>query len=356
MEHGVVNLLNGTADRFDHTIICLRTSDPEFRQRIRSRDVQVFELNKRDGNDPRTYLKLFALLRRLSPDIVHTRNLPTIDLSPIIRAAGIARIVHGEHGRDLLEPDGNNRRYNFIRRTLSPLIDRYICVSQDLGGWLGQTVGVPRNKIEQIYNGVDIERFRPSARSDRDHIPNAGPEDLVIGTVGRMEGVKDQLTLAHAFVELVERTGSAGLRLKLVMVGDGRLYQPVLEVLQQAGLGKQIWLPGARHDVPDLIRELDIFVLPSQAEGISNTILEAMASGLPVVATAVGGNTELVTPNVTGTLVPSENPSAMARALLQYVNNPDRVERTGEHARRHAVERFSLPAMVRRYAEVYDSL
>src|SRR5207237_9166164 len=135
------------------------------------------------------------------------------------------------------------------------------------------------------------------------------------GTVGRMQEVKDQLTLARAFVELLQRSPQAATRLRLVMVGDGPLRKQVADILNQAGWGALAWLPGERDDVPQIMRGFDLFVLPSLAEGISNTILEAMASGLPVVATSVGGNAELVESGRTGQLVPRSDPEAMAHAI-----------------------------------------
>jgi glycosyltransferase involved in cell wall biosynthesis len=143
-------------------------------------------------------------------------------------------------------------------------------------------------------------------------------------------------------------------RLRLVMVGDGPLKKEVLSVIEQAGASRLAWLPGERGDVPSIMRGLDLFVLPSFSEGISNTILEAMASGLPVVATRVGGNPELVEEGTTGKLVPRADPQAMAHAIREYVCNPEACRRQGSAARRTAEQRFSLDVMVNNYADLYD--
>ncbi len=170
-----------------------------------------------------------------------------------------------------------------------------------------------------------------------------------------MQEVKDQVTLAKAFVRAVRRHPS-GTRLRLVMVGDGPLRKRVDDVLGAAGLRELAWLPGERSDVPDILRGLDCFVLHSLAEGVSNTILEAMATGLPVVATRVGGNPELVEDGATGQLVPSADSEAMAMAILGYFDDPATARRHARAARQATVQRFSLDRMVRDYLSLYDAL
>jgi glycosyltransferase involved in cell wall biosynthesis len=138
------------------------------------------------------------------------------------------------------------------------------------------------------------------------------------------------------------------------MVGDGALREPARSILESAGLADAAWLPGEREDVPDLLRAMDVFVLPSLAEGISNTILEAMASGLPIVATDVGGNYELVDQDKTGFLVPRNDPAALADAIRVYVDDPDLRRRHGAAARKRSEDEFSIDTMVQRYQDIYD--
>jgi glycosyltransferase involved in cell wall biosynthesis len=171
-----------------------------------------------------------------------------------------------------------------------------------------------------------------------------------------MEAVKDQLNLARAFVRAVEIAPETRRHLRLVMVGEGRLRPEMRRMLQHAGLADLAWLPGERGDVADIMRGLDCFVLPSLAEGISNTILEAMASGVPVVATRVGGNVELVEEGVTGRLVPAADPDALARAILDYYVDREAARRHAHAARRIAKTKFGLDRMVTSYVEVYEQL
>ena len=358
LENGLVNLINRIpAARFRHAIICL-TGYSEFRSRIARSDVAVFALNKPAGNSPLTHLKLWRLLKELRPAILHTRNLAALEATLTGAAAGVPVRIHGEHGRDVGDLDGSNRKYQLWRRFFTLFVHQYIALSKDLQSYLRDKVRVPATRITQLYNGVDSDLFRP-ASGGRAPLPLAdfaSPDAFVIGTVGRMQTVKDQLTLARAFVLLLQMLPQAAQSLRLVMVGDGPLREQVAGILQQAGAGAQVWLAGGRDDVPQIMRGFDLFVLPSLAEGISNTILEAMASGLPVVATAVGGNPELVENGRTGTLVPPADPHAMAAAMRAYIEDRAMGSRHGAAARAVVESKFSMMAMVNGYLDVYDRM
>lgn len=354
MENGMVNLIHHLpAERYRHAIVCL-AGYTEFSRRIRRPAVSFHALDKRPGQDPAVFLRLYRLLRSLRPDIVHTRNLSALEAQFVAAAAGVRARVHGVHGRDMFDLHGTRAKYTLLRRAARPFIHRYIAVSRDLAHWLGETVGVAPQRVAQIYNGVDSLRFHPH----RGARPGIGPEgfapadSIVVGSVGRMAEVKDYPLLVRAFVELARRD----TRLRLVIIGEGAARAPCRALLEEAGLGDRAWLPGERDDIPGLMRSLDLFVLPSLGEGISNTILEAMASGLPVVATRVGGNPELVEEGVTGRLVPAGDAGALARAIAAYLEAPAQLGEHGAAARRRIEADFSMDAMAAGYASVYDAL
>ncbi|MEO6596931.1 MAG: TIGR03088 family PEP-CTERM/XrtA system glycosyltransferase [Planctomycetota bacterium] len=357
LENGVVNLVNHLpVDAYRHVIVAL-TDITEFQKRIERDDVQFVALHKGAGHGYRVFPHLFRLFRKLAPAIVHTRNLAALEACVPAALAGVRIRIHGEHGRDVVDLDGSNRKYRLVRRLYRPFVTRYVALSKDLEQYLHGAIGIAPEYIEQIYNGVDTRRFTPAPHA---RVPIAGcpftASDLwLVGTVGRMQAVKDQVTLAQAFVRAVHNRPH-GRRLRLVMVGAGPLHAEVLSVLGTAGLQEFAWLPGERSDIPDIMRGLDCFVLPSLAEGISNTILEAMACALPVVATRVGGNAELVDDGSTGCLVPPANHGAMAAAILQYFDDQATARRHGGAARSAVERRFSLDRMVQDYRALYDGL
>lgn len=359
MENGLVNLINHMpAEKYRHAIVSL-TESTRFRDRIRRDDVECFSLHKKPGQDFGVYLRLWRLLRRLRPAIVHTRNLGALEAIVPAALAGVPGRVHGEHGRDLQDVDGTKRRYRLLRRWLAPLVHRFIALSGELASYLSDSVGIAPSKITRIINGVDTHRFHPAENGRRPLPADAridASDAVVIGTVTRMQAVKDPVTLARAFAKLVRETPTP---VKLVMVGDGPLLDDVTAELRAAGIDDHVWLAGSRDDVPELYRCFDVFALSSRVEGISNTVLEAMASGLPVVATDVGGNRELVDDRdeeTTGALVPPRSPEELARALARYVSDATLRRDHGRAGRERAETAFGIESMVSCYVSVYDEV
>ena len=356
LENGVVNLINHMPyESCRHSIISLKPAT-DFKLRIRRPDVSIYEAHKRDGKDWRAYGRVFSMLKRIRPNVVHTRNLPALDMLVPAAAAGVRRLIHSEHGLELVEFGGSNAKYNFLRRLSRLLVEHYVCVSPDLAMWMQHKVGVPQHRISVICNGVDTERFAPGPRNTAllpaDFAP---PGAFVIGTIGRLEAVKDQVSLVRAFLNVLEARPDLRQRLRLMIIGDGRLRAEIEGMLAAAGASALAWLPGMRSDTPELYRLMDIFVLPSLGEGISNTLLEAMASGVPTVATRVGGNRGLVVEGETGLLVPPADPDVLAAALLSYARDSVRALAHGRAGRARALREFSMDAMVRSYAQIYGT-
>ncbi|HEX9173232.1 MAG TPA: TIGR03088 family PEP-CTERM/XrtA system glycosyltransferase [Telluria sp.] len=343
------------AQRYRHAVVCL-TDYTDFAQRITRPGVELFALHKPPGLGLASHLKLFKLLRRLRPAILHTYNLGTIEYAAVALAAGVPVRVHAEHGRDAGDPNGTNRKHNLLRRLLVPVIDRYVPVSSDLRQWLKQVVGIPDAKNQFIGNGVDTDRFRPGPVAGDPVEPWTGPGLFVIGTVGRLQDVKDQACLVDAFARLRQLLPAEADRLRLVLVGDGPLRARLADRIAAAGLQDVAYLAGPRSDVAPVMRSLSLFALPSMAEGTPVTLLEAMASSLPVVATRVGGIPELVVDGSTGTLVPAADPEQLARALASYVGDSDLARRHGAAGRGRVEQHFSMAAMLASYLALYDGL
>jgi sugar transferase (PEP-CTERM/EpsH1 system associated) len=357
LENGLVNLINCMpSDTYRHVVISL-TEITDFRRRIGRDDVQFFALKKAPGHTVWLYPQLFRLFRELRPVIVHSRNLAALEVVVPAWAAGVPVRIHGEHGRDVGDLDGSNRKYQWLRRCYRPFVTHYIALSRDLEQYLTSRVGMPPARVTQIYNGVDTRRFYPAeTRQPIAGCPFSDPMGCLIGTVGRMQVVKNQTALAEAFIRVLKAFPQLESRLRLVMIGNGPLRAQAQALLEQAGVAELAWLPGERDDVPEILRGLDCFVLPSLAEGVSNTILEAMASALPAIATDVGGNGELVESGRTGELVEPADIDAMAQKIAAYAIDPRRARVAGAAGRAVVERRFSLEAMTQGYQDLYDRL
>ncbi|HET7497875.1 MAG TPA: TIGR03088 family PEP-CTERM/XrtA system glycosyltransferase [Candidatus Eisenbacteria bacterium] len=350
LENGLVNLINRIPpDRYRHAVVCMAYYD-DFRKRITRPDVEVFAMGVHERGVGRVTPDLVRLFRKIRPAMVHTRNPSGMDALLPAALAGVPWRIHGEHGWETDDLQGRNRKNAWNRRLHAPLVNRFVALSRHQERYLVERVGIPARRITQIYNGVDMERFRPR----EDAAPGAGGGAFMIGTVGRMQDVKDPLNLVEAFLLLRRSRPDLAPRVRLAMVGDGSLRAAVESRLREGSAWEAASLPGAREDVAEQLRAIDLFALPSKAEGISNTILEAMATGLPVVATRVGGNPELVEEGRTGLLVPPSDPAALAAALARYAEDPALARAHGAAGRERARAEFSLERMVGRYTALYD--
>jgi sugar transferase (PEP-CTERM/EpsH1 system associated) len=369
MENGLVNLVNTLpAQRYRHTIVSLTGIGP-IAKRIVNPEVRIVAMERQPGPLMRDLPKIWRLLRRLKPDLVHTRNVGTLETQLAAWAAGVPARVHGEHGWEVHDLGQGNKALLRTRRLLRGFVHQQVALSEATREYLRARVGVPAERITPIMNGVDTQRFRPrgaavdlaATAADRHPLaafgaPAGWPVDApVIGYVGRLADVKHPLLLLQA-LELLAFDRSLAASPRLALVGSGPLLPEIRTWLADHKLADRVWLAGDRADVPELLRIFDLHALPSLAEGISNTLLEAMASGLPSVATRVGGNGELVEHERTGLLVPSNDAAALAAAIRRYLADPALRREHGAHARRRAVEQFALDRMVAAYDDLYSGV
>lgn len=354
LENGVVNLINRLPeDRFRHVVIALVDCDQDFVTRF-NKPVECISLHKPPGHGFKLFRRMHAVLRQLQPAVVHTRNIAALEM---MLPAWLSRVpvrIHSEHGRDLDELGRKAGAFRLIRALHRPLVDRYIALSGQLERYLVDEVGVRPQNITRICNGVDASSFCPASSAAR---PPGWPFArglTVFGTVGRLQPVKAQVDLVHALADLFRRHPATATDARLAIIGDGPERPAIESAIRDTGLGDHVWLAGARADVAACMQAMDVFVLPSLTEGISNTILEAMACGLPVIATDVGGNPELVDAGRTGVLVPPSNPPALANAMLQMLDALT-ASRMGKAGRARIEQYFSLDAMVASYSKLYDA-
>ena len=234
LENGVVNLINRIpADEFKHTIVSLTTAS-DFAARV-ERPVEIVCLGKKEGKDIGIYRKIHRVLKRLDPDIVHTRNLSTLEAQIPAWLSGVKGRIHGEHGRDMHDLDNTSSKYRLLRRGISPLVQRYIAVSGELAAYLSDSVGIGAHKITRICNGVDTCKFGDHVSGSRDDFFATAPFDhrgrTIMGTVGRMKTVKDQPTLVRAYLDLLDGHPQLVDSTALMLIGDGPLMVSIEDMV-----------------------------------------------------------------------------------------------------------------------------
>ncbi|WP_310733029.1 TIGR03088 family PEP-CTERM/XrtA system glycosyltransferase [Azohydromonas australica] len=357
LENGIVNLINHLpAQAYRHAVLSL-TEVTGFSRRVQREDVEFIALHKGPGHAFKLYPRMYRLFRQLRPAVVHTNNLAALECALPAWAAGVPLRVHSEHGWDVSDLDGSNRRYQQVRRFYRPFVSHYIAVSADLNRYLLDKVHVPPQRVSHIPNAVDTARFHPAPDGRPGRIegcPFTPDRHWLVGTVGRMQAVKDQPNLVRAFAHALRQQPALRERMRVVMVGDGPLRAPTQALLQELGLADLAWLPGERSDVPDVMRGLHCFTLPSKAEGLSYTLLEAMSSALPAVVTAVGANVDLIHDGITGAIVPTNDPQALGDALARVAADPAQALRMGRTARERVCKDYSQEGMVGAYQRLYD--
>jgi sugar transferase (PEP-CTERM/EpsH1 system associated) len=348
LENGIVNIINRSPDHLIHEL-CFLHRGGEFLQRL-TRPVAYHELHKRPGNDVRIIFRLRELFRQRDIDIIHTRNWAGFDgvLASCLRMKSV--LIHGEHGRDIADPEGQNRRRNLARRFLAFRARKFVAVSHDLYDWLKATVRVPENKLVFIPNGVDTDRFRPGRDLALRREWGIADDEFVVGAVGRLDPIKNY----EGLITAIRSLNTTGHKVRLVIAGDGPERANIENQLRSPLVPEPILL-GARTNIERLYAAFDLFVLNSFGEGMSNTLLEAMASGLPTVCTDVGGNGELVADRERGILITPGDDRALAEAIGQYISSPGMRAAHGHNARCFVAQHFSLEQMIHRYVALYES-
>jgi glycosyltransferase involved in cell wall biosynthesis len=296
----------------------------------------ITDLQTVPGLHPKLFLRLARLFRSLKADVVHTHSTrPLIYCGPAACIARVGRVIHTRHGQRY----GAGRKETAAFRAASYTTNWVVCVSHD-SARLTAAEGVSSRRIKTVWNGIDIDRFRLTEPKQR------GPAIAV----GRLSPEKDFATLVRA-AAIVARSDPS---FHLEIAGGGPCAEELKRLIHDIKVGESVQLVGQVTDIPALLKRASIFALSSLTEGVSLTILEAMATGLPVAATNVGGNPEVVTDGVTGLLVPPGDPVAMAEALLQLWQNPKLRVLMGKAGRERVETNFNAREMVRAYEGLYS--
>jgi sugar transferase (PEP-CTERM/EpsH1 system associated) len=339
-----VNVVNGLdRDRFRSSVTCLQEAGA-FAARIRSPDVEIHALGLRRGNDIGLPLRLAGLFRRTNTDVVHTRNAEAFFYGFLgAKLARVPALIHSEHGRVL--PDSPRRMT--VQRWFLRFTDGAFSVSDRLRRDLVHYLRVPERRFEVIYNGVDVGRIAGADRPSARRALGVVDEEIVIGSVGRLVPVKNYALLLRAFSRIPGPV-------RLVLIGEGPERASLEALAAATGIAVRTHLLGHREDVAELLVGLDIFVLPSLSEGMSNTALEAMAAGVPTVASHVGGNSEIIQDGLSGLLFESENEQELTDRLVRLVGDPEHRAQLGRAGQERVMHEFSMGVMIRKYEALYE--
>ena len=342
LEKVVLDLVRRRArETFEMHVMCLETAGA-LAPRFAELGIPVETIGRPGDWYWQRVVRLALRLRALRPRVLHTHNPgPHLHGALAARLARVPVLVHTKHGRNRVE----RRIVRIINRFAASRSDCVVAVSDDAAAVSRDIERVPSVKIRTIHNGVDLDHYAYRG-------PRAGRTDLRAVTVARLDPVKDQATLLRALRLIVDREPSFSVD----VIGDGPARSELEALRAELHLERHCRFHGFQDDVRPFLAQADVFVLTSISEGIPLTLLEAMATGLPGIATDVGGNREVIVPGETGYLVPPRSPAAFAEAVLRLRTEPAELDRLGLGSRRRVEEEFSLAVMVARYEALYQDL
>lgn len=354
-ENGVLKVIAGLGSLdFEHSLCAVRKIDESFASRLDSR-TPVFTAGSARPGFQFPLFRLARIMRKVHPHIVHTRNFGALEAVAAARLAHVPLVIHSEHGYEIEILSGLPLRRRLLCSALYRMSDGLFTVTRDLRSYHSGQSWLDIERFRVLPNGVDIEKFSPRSHRAAELRSALGipASRLVIGSVGRFVPIKDYGTLLRAAAILAGR----GMDIHVLLVGKGPESQKLrAQVAGTPELAGRVSFPGATDRAADSFNAMDIFVLPSISEGMSNTMIEAMASGLPVAATCVGGNREVMGAEPDGGFFRPGDFHGLAEVLAPYVNDSNLRRSAGAAARRRAVEQFSLTGMIERYRELYLEL
>jgi sugar transferase (PEP-CTERM/EpsH1 system associated) len=341
LERVVLDLVTHRSEAVDARVLCLEHRG-EIAQRFESAGVEVQVLSSGGSSAGRRIWSLTKTLRKLRPHVLHTHNAaPHLNGALAANLARVPVLVHTKHGRNYPK----DRKLVLQNRIAARLSSKVVCVSHDAAEVARNIEKVSENRIAVIHNGINIGRFRMNPAPFKSLTCRAIH-------VARLNWVKDQATLLRAVRLVVDKLPG----FELDVIGDGPARQEIVALQKELALEECVRFHGAREDVADWLARADLFVLSSVSEGICLTLLEAMAAGLPIVATDVGGNREVVDNGNTGTLVPPSDPDAMAKAILTMCTSAPVAREMGRRGRERVESHFDVRMMVARYETMYREL
>lgn len=347
LEKMVVDLVNNMPPSYRISMCCYDSLGPLLKSI--SSSIEVIYLKRKSGFDLSYIMKLFKVMRKKKIEIVHLHNRTAFIYGTIAaRLAGIRNIIYTEHGRTIKL----TRKAKIAHRLMNRVLKKTVVVTRYLKEMLVEKEGFNPNKIIIIPNGIDGSKFminKSTLREENDL--SLKEEDKIIGIVARLDPIKNHKCLIGAMTLIEKEEPKA----KLLVVGDGPLKSTLIKKVKDRNLQETIYFLGEREDIPNILAGVDLFVLSSLSEGMSITLVEAMAAGLPIIATEVGGNPDLIDHGKNGILVPKGDENAMASAILKVLKNTKIARSLGAEARKKYESEYTLDMMVKKYIAIYEN-
>lgn len=345
-ERYTVDVASGL-DRERYTpFICALDKGGAFESDADSRGIPYTLMSRTPGLSPRLIWRIYQIFRSRRAKIVHTHHFPSLLYSLIGAKLVGARLIHTEHGLSTY----NVWHRRFALRVMSQFCHAVVAVGVDSERFLRQQVGVEASKLFVIPGGVRADRFRNVSRADARRDLGLKESDRVIVMVARLSPEKNHVLLLDAFEEVRKRIPEA----RLLIVGGGPEQAAIVERIGRLGLAGCVNMLGVRHDIPQVLSASDVFVLTSDREALPIAVLEAMAAGLPIVATNVGDLYTVIEDGINGRLIPPGDVEGFANATISLLQNPELSTLMGRNNRFRANE-FTVSTTVEKYERIYAS-
>jgi sugar transferase (PEP-CTERM/EpsH1 system associated) len=355
LQNGVSNVIDRLdPDRFEHILCGIRPVEEQHKHPFSIDRAQQTCIGSAGALGRTQFPAFVRVIRDWKPHIVHSRNWGAIEAVMASRYTGGCAIVHSEHGIDHDTPDGEPYRRSWFRRFAFEVADRVVCVSSTIANLHAARTGFPKNKIRIIHNGVDDVKFTRNMEVRARIRAELGimTDEFCIGSVGNLMPVKDYLTTMRALTSFSHHV----TKWRMVIAGDGPELNALNTFLEaHPDCRSRVRILGRSKRIAELLNAMDAYVLSSLTEGINNSLLEAMATGLPVVATAAGGNPEVVLHYDCGLMFSVGNFEELADHLLRLYHRQDVRTRLGSQAVRRVQTEFSMSSMVWNYEQLYSS-
>ncbi|MCK5212028.1 glycosyltransferase [Candidatus Parcubacteria bacterium] len=352
LENGLVNLINYLPEKQFSHVVCVLSKGKKCAERVKKKAI-YYELGKEDGNNFLIPFKIASIIRKEKIDIVHTRNWASLVEGVLGGLLGGCRtLIHSEHGKEISDTLKQPVRRIIAKRICFRLVKNIITVSNFLKAELVNNSLCASFKVKSIINGVDTRKFAFISEEERIKfrkkykIPESA---FVIGSIGRLSKIKNYMQMVLLCNDLQCNNSF------FIIAGDGPERESIEHEIKKFGLGNRFKLLGEQHFINEVLSTFDLFINTSHYEGVSNTILEAMSKGIPVIAHSAGGTPEIVQNCSTGYLI-QENKQEDYICAIKRLKKDEKLRRTmSEMSRRYVKQNFSLDKMVREYKDVYLS-